>query len=112
LVGKIARIVVDNLDRLRREGDPKWGEVDPGTDVANAGRQRSPCVERALAGPEGYVLGADAPAESSPSPSAAEAAPTETSGPTAGPPGRDCAAETNPVLRHLCEIRPLLRSEP
>jgi hypothetical protein len=107
LVGKIARIVVDNLDRLRREGDPNWREVDPGADVANAGWQRSPCVERALAGPEGYVLGTDDAAVSSSSPSAAEAAPPETSGRAAGPPRRDCAAETTPLLRQLCKVRPL-----
>ena len=112
LVGKIARIVVDNLDRLRREGDPNWREVDPGADVAKAGWQRSPCVERALAGPEGYVLGTDDAAVSPSSPSAAEAAPPETSGRAAGPPRRDCAAETTPLLRQLCGVRPLLRTEP
>ena len=28
LVGKIARIVADNIDRLRRDGHPKWREVN------------------------------------------------------------------------------------
>jgi cytochrome c peroxidase len=41
------------------------------------------------------------------SPSAAEAAPPETSGRAAGSPRRDCAAETTPLLRQLCKVRPL-----
>src|SRR5215212_6738576 len=58
LVGKIARIVADNLDRLRREGHPKWREVDLNAKVP-LGWERSPCVGQALGGPESYVLAPD-----------------------------------------------------
>jgi TRAP transporter TAXI family solute receptor len=54
LVGKIARIVADNLGHLRRDGHPKWREVNLDAEVP--GWERSPCAERALTGPESYVL--------------------------------------------------------
>lgn len=61
LVGEIARIVADNLlDRLHRDGHPKWREVDLGAEVP--GWERSPCVtELALGGPGSYAPGAPAP---------------------------------------------------
>jgi TRAP transporter TAXI family solute receptor len=108
LVGKVARIVADNLDRLRREGHPKWREVNldakppPGSDWP-----RSPCVAQALAAPESYALAADGKASP-----AAGPAPQGRPGPQAGTPARACSAETNPILRRLCEVRPLLGSGP
>jgi TRAP-type uncharacterized transport system substrate-binding protein len=105
LVGKVARIVIDNLDRLRREGDPKWREINPSADIAQPEWQRSPCVEQALASPEGYTLSTDSAVAP---PSAPPAIPAR----EARSPGRDCIAEVNPVLRRLCEVRPLLRSQP
>ena len=110
LVGKIARVVADNLDRLRREGHPKWREVDLDAEVSSAGWERSPCVEQALGGPESYVLGA--PRKPSP-----PARPRRRPGPgrrrRQGPPAqqrgasapRACSAEEDPIRRQLCEVR-------
>jgi TRAP transporter TAXI family solute receptor len=113
LVGKIARIVADNLDRLRREGHPKWREVGIEAEAASgSGWERSPCVEQALADPEGYVLGTTGEARSSGAPPEARTAPQELPARPGGTSARACSAEDNPVLRRLCEVRPLLRSEP
>jgi uncharacterized protein len=109
LVGKIARVVADNLDRLRRVGHPKWREVDLEADPP-AGWERSPCVEEALGGPESYVL--DATQEATPSAAlsispGAGAAPRERPAPPPGDasaPGT-CSAESNAFRRHLCEVR-------
>jgi uncharacterized protein len=118
LVGKIARVVADNLDRLRREGHPKWREVDLEAEVSSAGWERSPCVEQALGGPEGYVL--DAPEEEEATPPATlsispEAGPAPQEGPArrgdAAAAPRDCAAERNPFRRQLCEVRQELGAE-
>jgi TRAP transporter TAXI family solute receptor len=54
LVGKVARIVADNVGHLRRVGHPKWREVNLDAEVP--GWERSPCAERALTGPESYIL--------------------------------------------------------
>jgi TRAP transporter TAXI family solute receptor len=115
LVGKVARIVADNLDRLRREGHPKWREVDPGAAPAS-GWERSPCVERALAGPEGYVLDdaqAAMPASAPPPPAVTLTAAPERAAQTDGEqPTHACSAEDNPILRRLCTVRPLLGPRP
>jgi hypothetical protein len=108
LVGKIARIIVDNRDHLRRAGDPKWREVEPGAVVT--GWERSPCVAQALTGPDRYVLSTGAAAPSTAT--STGAAPAEDPVRPGQPPGSTCAAETDPVLRRLCEVRPLLRPEP
>jgi hypothetical protein len=109
VVGKIARIVADNLDRLRHVGHPKWREVDLAAE-APAVWQRSPCVVRALAEPEGYVL--NAPEDAIPSgapPSPPGARMPAPPGPPAQQPGasasRACSAEANSFRRHLCEVR-------
>jgi uncharacterized protein len=113
LVGKVARVVADNLDRLRREGHPKWREVDLAAG-APAGWERSPCVVQALVGPEGYVLAAPE-AETTPSatpsisPETGPQAPPAQQGGAAAP--RDCAAEGNPFRRQLCEVRRQLGAE-
>ena len=105
VVGKVARIIADNLDRLRRDGDPEWHDVDPRGEMP--GWERSPCVERALGGPEGYVLGAPGSrgAPEAPESRAAEV-PAEAPART---PARDCSAEENPIRQRLCEILPELR---
>jgi uncharacterized protein len=115
LVGKIARIVADNLDRLRRTGHPKWREVDLAA-AAPAGWERSPCVVQALAGPEGYVLGTPGeaiPAGTASSPPGARTAapqepPAQQRGASAAP---ACSAEESPFRRHLCEVRRQLGAE-
>src|SRR3954470_6076970 len=117
LVGKIARIVADNLDRLRREGHPKWREVDL-EGQAPAGWERSPCVEQALRGPESYTLATPevevppTPAGTAASiPSGSEPAPREhpvRQGDASTP--RACAAEGNPFRRRLCEVRQQFRA--
>src|SRR4051812_5106194 len=117
LVGKIARIVADNLDRLRREGHPKWREVDL-EGQSPAGWERSPCVEQALRGPESYTL-ATPEVEAPPTPagtaasipSGSEPAPREhpvRQGDASAP--RACAAEGSPFRRRLCEVRQQLRA--
>lgn len=105
LVGKVARIVADNLDRLRREGHPKWREVDLRAETA--GWERSPCVERALAAPEGYVLAAPRTRRPSGAPAPPRAAVRDRATPAA-----DCSAEEDPIRRQLCVIRPLLGPKP
>jgi TRAP transporter TAXI family solute receptor len=114
LVGKVARIVADNLDRLRRQGHPKWREVEFGAE-GPAGWERSPCVVQALVGPEGYVL--EGPEEAAPagtpsSPLRARTAPPEHAAQPSGASARACSAEENPVRRRLCEIRRELGAEP
>jgi uncharacterized protein len=102
LVGEIALIIADNLDRLRQDGHPKWREVDLDAEVP--GWERSPCVSEqalaaALAGLESDVPGA----------------PQALAAPGSGvldPPARDCSAEDNPIRRRLCEVRPQLGAEP
>src|SRR3954471_2137786 len=101
LVGKIARIVADNLDRLRREGHPKWREVDLEGQVP-AGWERSPCVEQALRGPESYTL-ATPEVEMPPAPAGTAASIPSGSEPQERPvrqgdasAPRACAAEANP----------------
>jgi hypothetical protein len=122
LVGKIARIVADNIDRLRRDGHPKWREL-----VLNARLpsdwERSPCVEQALSGPESYVLDATERAMISGTSSSLPAAETPPS-PAAGPAPQDrpaqepeasptsCSAEHSPIHRRLCEVRQQLGTEP
>lgn len=108
LVGRIARIVVDNLGQLRRDGHPKWQEVSPGAAPA-AGLERSPCVAQALAGPESYALGSG---EALPTPAPTQPAPAPAPAPPSGAAPGNCAAESDPILRRLCEVRPLLRSPP
>jgi uncharacterized protein len=111
LVGKVARIIADNLDRLRREGHPKWREVELDAKPSSGSEwERSPCVAQALAGPEGYTLATDG--EVSPSSPRTGTAPHERPGQEGGASTRACSAESNPILRRLCEVRPLLRSEP
>jgi TRAP-type uncharacterized transport system substrate-binding protein len=115
LVGKIARIVADNLDRLRRTGHPKWREVDLAAE-APGGWDQSPCVVLALAGPEGYVLAAPAEAIPSGTPSSPPGAMTAVpQGPPAQPRGAlapsTCSTEENPLRRHLCEVRRQLGAE-
>ncbi len=117
LVGKVARIVADNLDRLRREGHPKWREVDLDGE-APTGWERSPCVEQALRGPEGYALEGPEeeatlpgtpPATSSISPEAGPAPqePPAQQGGAAAP--RDCAAEGDPFRRQPVRGPPAAR---
>jgi TRAP transporter TAXI family solute receptor len=116
LVGKVARIVADNLELLRREGHPTWREVEFEAE-GPAGWERSPCVVQALVGPEGYVLaapeeGAPPPATSSISPEAGPAPRERPAGPdeaSAAP--RACAAAGNPLRRRLCEVRRQLGAE-
>jgi uncharacterized protein len=109
LVGKIARIVADNPDHLRRVGHPKWREIDLAAEPP-AGWERSPCVEQALGGPESHVL--DAAEEVTPSGTlsispGAGAAPEEERparrGDASAP--ATCSAESNAFRRHLCEVR-------
>jgi TRAP transporter TAXI family solute receptor len=116
LVGKVARIVADNLDRLRREGHPKWREVDLGAE-GPAGWERSPCVSLALIGPEGYVL--ETPEEQAPPPAPPSISPEAETAPQEGPAQqgdaaaapRACAAEGNPLRRRLCEVSRQLGAE-
>jgi hypothetical protein len=117
LVGKVARIVADNLDYLRRAGHPKWREVDLGAG-GPAGWERSPCVVLALIGPEGYALAAPEE-EEAPPPAAASVSPEAETAPPEDPARRGdaaaapraCAAEGNPLRRRLCEIRRQLGAE-
>ncbi len=117
LVGKIARVVADNLDHLRREGHPKWREVDLAAE-ALAGWERSPCVEQALRGPEGYVL--DVPKEEATPPATLSISPEAGPAPQEGPARqgdasaapRICSAEGDPFRRHMCEVRRQLGAEP
>jgi hypothetical protein len=116
LVGKVARIVADNLGRLRREGHPKWREVEFEAE-GPAGWERSPCVVQALVGPEGYVLEGPeeaAPAGSPPSspPGVRTAAPPARAAQPSGASARACSAEENPVRRRLCEVRRELGAGP
>ncbi|HET6520920.1 MAG TPA: TAXI family TRAP transporter solute-binding subunit, partial [Geminicoccaceae bacterium] len=55
-VGKLARIINDNVDWLRQEGNghPKWRQVELDFKLVNW--DRSPCVERALSETAGYSL--------------------------------------------------------
>jgi TRAP transporter TAXI family solute receptor len=120
LVGKVARVIADNLDRLRREGHPKWREVDLAAG-APAGWERSPCVEQALRGPEGYVL--EGPEEEATPPGtppatlsiSTEARPAPQEGPArrgdAAAAPSACAAEGDPFRRQLCEVRRQLGAE-
>jgi uncharacterized protein len=111
LVGKVARVTADNLARLRRAGDPAWRGVDLAARLP--GWERSSCVEEALRAPEGYAL----KGPTGPRPSA-----LPLPEPAAGPPARkvparaaaprSCAAEGDPVLRRLCEVRPQLEPRP
>jgi uncharacterized protein len=109
LVGKIARIVADNLEHLRRVGHPKWREVDLAAEPL-AGWERSPCVERALGGPESYVL--DASEEVTPSSGTLSISPQAGTAPQERPARQEdasapgtCAAESNAFRRQLCEVR-------
>jgi TRAP transporter TAXI family solute receptor len=113
LVGKVARVIADNLDHLRRDGHPKWSEVS--LDARVPGWERSSCVEQALSGPDHYVLGA--PAEPRP-PRTSSAPPGDGTATRGRPPrrshaqARDCSAEDDPVRRRLCEVRPQLGAGP
>ena len=117
LVGKVARIVADNLGRLRRQGHPKWREVEFEAE-GPAGWERSPCVVQALVGPEGYALGGPeaeaAPAGVPPSPplEVRTAPPPEHAAEPSAASARACSAEGDPVRRRLCEIRRELGAEP
>ena len=84
VVGKVARIVADNLDHVRRTGigHPKWREVDPRAEVVNW--QRSSCAEAGLRGPVSYVL---APEDSR------------------------CGAEDSAIRKMLCEVKQRMRQE-
>jgi uncharacterized protein len=87
-VGKLARIIKDNVEWLRREGNghPKWRQVDLDFDLVNWDRSR--CVEQALTdGAAGYALV-----------SQTEAAAAD-----------QCEGETNPVRRRLCIVKQELR---
>jgi uncharacterized protein len=119
LVGKVARIVADNLEHLRREGHPKWREVDLDAE-GPAGWERSPCVEQALRGPEGYVLeGPEEEATLPGKPPGTTSISTEAGPAPQAPPAqqggavapRDCAAESDPFRRQLCEVRQELGAE-
>jgi hypothetical protein len=81
-VGKVARIVADTLDRLRRPGGghPKWQEVE--TDAKLVTWQPSTCAERGLKGPDSYVL---------------------------APGAADCGAEDNVIRRKLCLVKQQMR---
>jgi len=111
LVGKAARVVADNLERLRRAGDPAWRGVDLAARLP--GWERSSCVEEALRAPEGYALkGPVGPRPSGgPLPEPA-AGPPARKGPARAAAPRSCAAEGDPVLRRLCEVRPQLEPRP
>jgi hypothetical protein len=78
VVGKVARIIADNLDWLRRagRGHPKWQEVD--LDAKPVSWARSKCAEDGLKAPNGYVVA------------------------SAGP---ECASEDNPIRRTLCVVK-------
>jgi TRAP transporter TAXI family solute receptor len=118
LVGKVARIVADNLGRLRREGHPKWREVDLAAE-APAGWERSPCVWLALIGPEGYVLDVPEEEEEATPPATLSISPEAETAPPEGPARqgdaaaapRACAAEGSPIRRRLCEVRRQLGAE-
>jgi TRAP transporter TAXI family solute receptor len=108
LVGKIGRIIADNLDRLRYEGHPKWHDVDIAADIP--GWERSRCVEEARGAPASYTISAteelDRPAAfltSEP-----RTTPQETPAQRSGASPRTCSAEGNPIRRRLCEVRPQL----
>ena len=85
-VGKVARIIHDNLDRLRRPGygHPKWQQVDLDADLVSW--ERSKCAEDGLNGPQGYVLAAEAAEE-------------------------DCDAEDNAIRRKLCLVKKQMRQQ-
>jgi uncharacterized protein len=81
-VAKVARIVHDNVDWLRRpgHGHPKWQQVDLDADVINW--ERSACAEAGLNGPESYAL-----------------VPDEV----------NCDTESNAIRRKLCLVREQMR---
>lgn len=111
LVGKVARVVADNLERLRRAGDPAWREVD--LEARLPGWERSSCVEEALRAPEGYALkGPVKPRPSGVALPEPAAGPPARKGPARAAAPRGCAAEDDPVLRRLCEVRPQLEPRP
>lgn len=85
-VGKVARIIHDNIDRLRRPGygHPKWQQVDLDADLVSW--ERSKCAEDGLNGPQGYVLAAEAAEE-------------------------DCDAEDNAIRRKLCLVKKQMRQQ-
>lgn len=109
LVGKVARIVADNLEYLRRDGHPKWREVD--LNARLPGWERSSCVERALAEPNSYVLQAPVKPPSS-NASLRQPAARKRSARSSTTPPRNCAAEDDPIRRRLCEVRPQLGPQP
>jgi uncharacterized protein len=87
-VGKLARIIKDNVEWLRREGNghPKWRQVDLDFDLVNWDRSR--CVEQALNdGATGYALVSN----------------------TEQVAADQCEGETNPVRRRLCIVKQELR---
>ena len=77
-VGKMARIIADNLDWLRGSGrgHPKWQEVD--LDASLVSWERSRCAEAGLNGPQSYRV-------------------------TAQP--ADCGSEDNAIRRKLCIVK-------
>jgi uncharacterized protein len=77
-VGKVARIVHDNIDRLRQPGNghPKWQQVDLDAELVNW--ERSKCAEEGLKGPDSYVL---------------------------APEKVDCDTEGNAIRRRLCLVK-------
>ncbi len=87
-VAKVARIVHDNVDWLRRPGNghPKWQQVDLDAELVNW--DRSGCAEEGLTGPESYALDA-----------ATAVGGTE----------EDCDAEANAIRRKLCLVKQQMR---
>ena len=83
-IGKIARMIADNLDHLRQSdfGHPKWRDVDLKEELVNW--KVSSCAQEGLKGPVSYIL----------------------------PPERsDCGAESSAIRRKLCEVRERMRQE-
>lgn len=89
-VGKVARIVHDNIDWLRQPGNghPKWQQVDLNAELVNW--DRSACAVEGLTGPQGYALGSGAVA-------------------VRGGEGVDCDAESNAIRRKLCLVKEQMR---
>jgi uncharacterized protein len=84
VVGKVARIVADNLEHLRQSdvGHSKWRDVDLKANLVNW--KPSSCAEEGLNGPVSYVL----PLQST-----------------------DCGDETSAIRRKLCEVKERMRQE-
>jgi TRAP transporter TAXI family solute receptor len=84
-VGKLARIIADNVAWLRQvgRGHPKWQEVDLNAQLVNW--ERSRCAEDGLKGPDGYPMVS-----------------RQTS----------CEAQQNPIRRKLCVVQQQMLKQP